>query len=86
MGIFDNPFYREQMFALGLQPETAYGCAFDFLLYPQPKVQNQLLRFNSGLAQSRNQSCLRPQKWLRPETAYGCAVSCCAHSPGKALQ
>lgn len=23
---------------MGLRPETAFGCAYDFLLYPQPKV------------------------------------------------
>lgn len=40
MGLFDNPFYREQMFALGLRPETAYGCAYDFLLYPQSKARD----------------------------------------------
>ena len=40
MGLFDNPFYREQLFALGLRPETAYGCGYDFLLYPQPQVQS----------------------------------------------
>ncbi len=39
MGIFDNPYYREQLFMLGLRPETAYGCAYDFLLYPQPQVR-----------------------------------------------
>lgn len=40
VGLFDNPFYREQMFALGLRPETAYGCAYDFLLYPQSKARD----------------------------------------------
>jgi len=39
VGLFDNPFYREQLFALGLRPETAYGCGYDFLLYPQPLVR-----------------------------------------------
>jgi hypothetical protein len=39
VGLFDNPFYREQMYALGLRPETAYGCAYDFLLYPQSKAR-----------------------------------------------
>lgn len=42
VGLFDNPYYREQMFALGLRPETAYGCAYNFLLYPQPQVWKQL--------------------------------------------
>lgn len=39
VGIFDNPYYRDQMFQLGLRPETAFGCGYDFLLYPQAKVQ-----------------------------------------------
>jgi hypothetical protein len=38
VGIFDNPYYREQMFTLGLRPDTAYGCAFHFLMYPQPQA------------------------------------------------
>ena len=38
VGIFDNPYYREQTFTLGLRPETAYGCAFDFLMYPQSQA------------------------------------------------
>jgi hypothetical protein len=45
VGLFDNPFYRDQLFAMGLRPETAFGCGYDFLLYPQPKVgQTRALR------------------------------------------
>ena len=39
VGMFENPFYRERLFRMGLRPETAFGCAFDFLLYPKRRVR-----------------------------------------------
>jgi hypothetical protein len=32
--LFDNPHHRQQLAAMGLRPETAFGCAFRFLFAP----------------------------------------------------
>jgi hypothetical protein len=33
-----NPFYRRRLHDMGLRPETAFGCAMDFLFSPGPAI------------------------------------------------
>ncbi|CAL8469091.1 g8632 [Coccomyxa elongata] len=36
--LFYNPYHRQQLFEWGLMPETAVGCALDFLFRPRAEV------------------------------------------------
>ena len=40
--LFDNPFHEQQLRNMGLSPETAFGCAVDFLFAPVPKILNMI--------------------------------------------
>ena len=37
--LFDNPVYTKELYNLGLRPETAFGCAIDFLFAPSIAVR-----------------------------------------------
>ncbi|KAK9919098.1 hypothetical protein WJX75_009394 [Coccomyxa subellipsoidea] len=36
--LFYNPYHRQQLFEWGLRPETAVGCALNYLFKPRPEV------------------------------------------------
>ena len=36
--LFDNSYHSEQLHRMGLTPETAFGCAIDFLFQPVPAI------------------------------------------------
>lgn len=36
--LFDNPYHRRALAEMGLRPETAFGCAFRFLIKPNAAV------------------------------------------------
>lgn len=40
--LFDNPYHRSKLFQMGLRPETAAKCAFDFLFSPTESVKNMM--------------------------------------------
>ena len=40
--LFDNPNHRAQLFHMGLRPETAARCAWQFLFAPTPAVQRAM--------------------------------------------
>lgn len=40
--LFDNPFHAQQLRNMGLTPETAFGCAVDFLFAPVPEIMNMI--------------------------------------------
>lgn len=40
--LFDNPYHAQQLRALGLTPETAFGCAMEFLFQPNPVMQDMM--------------------------------------------
>ena len=42
--LFDNPYHRSQLFRMGLRPETAVRCAFDFLFSPTDSLLNAMDR------------------------------------------
>lgn len=42
--LFDNALYRLQLFRMGLRPETAYGCMFNFLFDILPTVRDMFAR------------------------------------------
>ena len=37
--LFDNPLYTKVLYTMGLRPETAFGCAVDFLFAPSTAVR-----------------------------------------------
>lgn len=41
--LFENPFHRQQLRNMGLTPETAFGCAMEFLFKPIPEVMSLIL-------------------------------------------
>lgn len=40
--LFENPYHRTQLQAMGLRPETAAACAFDFLFRPNQPVKDAM--------------------------------------------
>ncbi|ORX44483.1 hypothetical protein BCR36DRAFT_334478 [Piromyces finnis] len=38
--IFENVFHKQQLYEMGLRPDTAFGCAFEFLFKPKPEIIN----------------------------------------------
>ncbi|OUM58117.1 hypothetical protein PIROE2DRAFT_16698 [Piromyces sp. E2] len=36
--IFENVFHKQQLYEMGLRPDTAFGCAFEFLFKPKPDI------------------------------------------------
>ncbi|ORX65791.1 hypothetical protein BCR32DRAFT_330315 [Anaeromyces robustus] len=38
--IFENVFHKEQLYKMGIRPDTAFGCAFEYLFKPKPEVIN----------------------------------------------
>lgn len=40
--LFDNPYHRGQLFEMGLRPETALSCAWNFLFSPNDAVQHAM--------------------------------------------
>lgn len=42
--LFDNPVYKQQLFKMGLRPETAYGCMYAFLFEILPGAREMLAR------------------------------------------
>ena len=42
--LFDNPYHRSQLFRMGLRPETAVRCAFDFLFSPTDQLKKAMSR------------------------------------------
>ncbi len=40
--LFDNPYHRSQLFRMGLRPETAVKCAFDFLFSPTVSLRQAM--------------------------------------------
>jgi len=36
--IFENVFHKQQLYELGIRPDTAFGCAFEFLFKPKPEI------------------------------------------------
>lgn len=36
--LFDNPFVRRRLYQMGLRPDTAFGCAFNYLFEPHAEV------------------------------------------------
>ena len=40
--LFDNPYHAQQLRAIGLTPETAFGCAMEFLFKPNPVMQDMM--------------------------------------------
>jgi hypothetical protein len=42
--LFDNPYHRSQLFRMGLRPETATKCAFNFLFSPTDSVRTAMSR------------------------------------------
>ena len=42
--LFDNALYKPQLFEMGLRPETAYGCMFNFLFDILPVVREMFAR------------------------------------------
>jgi len=40
--MFDNPFFKRTLFDMGLSPDTAFGCAFNFLFQPNLEMLNRL--------------------------------------------
>jgi len=37
--LFNNPVYKAQLYSMGLRPETAYGCALEYLFTPSLSVK-----------------------------------------------
>jgi hypothetical protein len=37
--LFNNPIYKVQLYKMGLRPETAYGCALEYLFTPSLSVK-----------------------------------------------
>ncbi|KAG5189463.1 hypothetical protein JKP88DRAFT_301886 [Tribonema minus] len=37
--LFDNPYHKEQLYMMGLRPDTAFACAFHFLFRPNSAVE-----------------------------------------------
>lgn len=37
--LFNNPLYKTQLYKMGLRPETAYGCALEYLFTPSLAVK-----------------------------------------------
>lgn len=42
--LFDNPLYQQQLYRMGLRPETAFGCAVDFLFAPAVAVRKYFVK------------------------------------------
>ena len=42
--LFDNPYHRAQLFRMGLRPETALKCLFNFLFSPSTAVRQAMKR------------------------------------------
>jgi hypothetical protein len=42
--LFDNPYHRSQLFRMGLRPETAVKCAFNFLFSPSDGLRAAMSR------------------------------------------
>ena len=42
--LFDNPYHRTQLFRLGLRPETALKCLFNFLFSPSDALRRAMRR------------------------------------------
>jgi len=36
--IFENLFHKQQLYEMGIRPDTAFGCAFEYLFKPKPEV------------------------------------------------
>lgn len=50
--LFDNPHHYRELYAMGLRPETAYGCALSFLFEPWPSVMAPIASIISKLDQT----------------------------------
>lgn len=37
--LFDNPLYKQKLFDMGIRPETAFGCMFNFLFNLAPELR-----------------------------------------------
>ncbi|KAI5478075.1 putative glycosyltransferase [Pseudohyphozyma bogoriensis] len=47
---FQLPEVSQRLYAFGLQPESTYACAFDFLLRPKPEVTHFLAHYSAIFA------------------------------------
>lgn len=36
--IFENLFHKQQLYEMGIRPDTAFGCAFEYLFKPKPEI------------------------------------------------
>jgi len=36
--IFENVFHKQQLYEMGIRPDTAFGCAFEYLFKPKPDI------------------------------------------------
>jgi hypothetical protein len=37
--LFNNPYHMNYLYSIGLRPETAFGCAMNFLFRPKAEVR-----------------------------------------------
>jgi hypothetical protein len=56
MLLIENPHHRAQLYAMGLRPETIFGCAMDFLLRPNEALFDM---FNDELQVLSNKKALK---------------------------
>jgi hypothetical protein len=49
--LFENPYVRQRLLDMGLFPDTAFGCAMDFLFAPNAEVQAVVARERQRLAE-----------------------------------
>jgi len=51
--MFDNPNHRSQLLAMGLRPDTLFGCVLHFLFAPSPTLLNGFETQVAALAQPK---------------------------------
>ncbi len=51
LALFDNPHYKKRLLAMGLRPDTAVGCALNFLFEPNAAVKAVFEREFASLSQ-----------------------------------
>ncbi|ORX86729.1 hypothetical protein BCR32DRAFT_324811 [Anaeromyces robustus] len=52
--IFENVFHKKQLYEMGLRPDIAYGCAYEYLFKPKPNVMNIVSEYYNDMEIKRD--------------------------------
>jgi len=50
----ENLFHKQQIYDMGIRPDTAFGCAYEYLFKPKPKIINMVKNIYDKMGIKRN--------------------------------